>query len=173
MSNVPPSQPIPDAPSSDRPDNHPQKRPVTSPAPHELWRGVHETLRTDAAGGALLLAATAVAVVLANTPAAAGYVAVRDFTFGPELLHLHLSVGAWAADGLLGHLLLRRRIGAEGTVRRRQAPQPTCGRSADRRRGRRCGRPALIFVAVNAGAGPMPCAAGPSRPRRISRSRSP
>ena len=37
--------------------------------PHELWRGIHATLRTDIAGGVLLLTATVLAVVLANTPA--------------------------------------------------------------------------------------------------------
>ncbi|NQX28128.1 Na+/H+ antiporter NhaA [Microbacteriaceae bacterium VKM Ac-2854] len=70
-------------------------------APHAIWRGVHQTLRQDTVGGALLLGATVIAVLLANTPAAGLYAAVRDFTFGPEALHLNLSVGAWAADGLL------------------------------------------------------------------------
>jgi NhaA family Na+:H+ antiporter len=70
-------------------------------APHALWRGIHQTLSTDTVGGALLLGATVLALVLANSPAAATYTAVRDFTFGPEALHLNLSVGTWAADGLL------------------------------------------------------------------------
>lgn len=58
-------------------------------------------LSRDLTGGALLLAATVLALIAANTPAAGWYNAVREFTFGPESLHLHLSVGAWAADGLL------------------------------------------------------------------------
>jgi Na+:H+ antiporter, NhaA family len=70
-------------------------------APHSLWRGIHQTLRQDTVGGALLLAATVLALVLANSPAAGIYEAVRDFRFGPEVLHVNLSVGAWAADGLL------------------------------------------------------------------------
>ncbi|MGX5681125.1 Na+/H+ antiporter NhaA [Schumannella luteola] len=70
-------------------------------APHSMWRGIHQTLQSDTIGGALLLGATVLALVLANTPAAPVYDAVRDFTFGPEALHLNLSVGAWAADGLL------------------------------------------------------------------------
>lgn len=70
-------------------------------APHELWRGIRSTARSDVFGGALLLAATIAAVVLANSPAAPWYEAVRDFTFGIPALHLELSVGAWAADGLL------------------------------------------------------------------------
>jgi len=69
--------------------------------PHSLWRGIHQTLKQDTVGGALLLGATVLALVLANTVAAPYYEAVRDFTFGPEPLHLNLSVGAWAADGLL------------------------------------------------------------------------
>lgn len=70
-------------------------------APHELWRGIRSTARSDVLGGALLLAATVAAVVLANSPAAPWYEGVRDFTFGIPALHLDLSVGAWAADGLL------------------------------------------------------------------------
>jgi Na+:H+ antiporter, NhaA family len=41
------------------------------------------------------------ALVLANTSAAALYESVRDFRLGPSALHLDLSVSAWAADGLL------------------------------------------------------------------------
>ena len=70
-------------------------------APHSIWRGIHQTLAKDTVGGALLLAATVLALVLANTGAAGFYNSLRDFTFGPESLHLNLSVGAWAADGLL------------------------------------------------------------------------
>jgi NhaA family Na+:H+ antiporter len=70
-------------------------------APHSIWRGIHQTLGKDTVGGALLLGATLLALVLANTGAAGFYNSLRDFTFGPEGLHLNLSVGAWAADGLL------------------------------------------------------------------------
>ncbi|MBN9238528.1 MAG: Na+/H+ antiporter NhaA [Micrococcales bacterium 70-64] len=68
---------------------------------HEIWRGVHHTLQHDTVGGALLLTATVLALILANSPAAAFYESVRDARFGPEALHLDLSVGQWAADGLL------------------------------------------------------------------------
>ncbi len=52
-------------------------------------------LRTETVGGMILLAATAVAVILANSPARGLYQAVRDF-------HIwHLTVGDWAKDGLL------------------------------------------------------------------------
>lgn len=58
-------------------------------------------LRKETVGGALLLAATLLALVLANTGAAENYFALRDFSFGYEPWHLELSLGAWAADGLL------------------------------------------------------------------------
>ena len=58
-------------------------------------------LRRETVGGALLLAATVVALTWANSPWAAGYSALRDFTVGPESLHLNLTLGGWAADGLL------------------------------------------------------------------------
>lgn len=57
--------------------------------------------RSDAFGGALLLAATIAALLLANSPAVGFYEGLRDTTFGPKSLHLDLSVGQWAADGLL------------------------------------------------------------------------
>ncbi|WP_341956293.1 Na+/H+ antiporter NhaA [Microbacterium sp. LWH13-1.2] len=76
-------------------------RPRLRLAPHELWRGIRSNARSDVLGGSLLLAATVAALILANTPAVSWYESVRDFTFGIPELHLDLSVGAWAADGLL------------------------------------------------------------------------
>ncbi|SDJ51808.1 sodium/proton antiporter, NhaA family [Actinokineospora alba] len=58
-------------------------------------------LRTETVGGLVLLAATAVALILANTPASGIYTAIRDAEIGPHLFHLNLTVGAWAKDGLL------------------------------------------------------------------------
>jgi NhaA family Na+:H+ antiporter len=80
---------------------HSQNHLPADQAPHSIWRGIHQTLGKDTVGGALLLAATVLALILANTGAAGFYNSIRDFTFGPESLHLNLSVGAWAADGLL------------------------------------------------------------------------
>jgi len=81
--------------------HHPPHEIPADQAPHSIWRGIHQTLRSDTVGGGLLLAATVLALILANTGAAGFYNSLRDFTFGPESLHLNLSVGAWAADGLL------------------------------------------------------------------------
>ena len=58
-------------------------------------------LRREMVGGALLLVATVAALVWANSAWAASYAALRDFTVGPAALHLDLSLGEWAADGLL------------------------------------------------------------------------
>ncbi|MGW9403622.1 Na+/H+ antiporter NhaA [Arthrobacter sp. NPDC055585] len=69
--------------------------------PHAIWRGVHQTLAKDTTGGALLLGATILALIFANSRLAGFYEEVREFSFGPEALHLNLSVAAWAADGLL------------------------------------------------------------------------
>ena len=62
---------------------------------------VTNALRTETVGGALLLLAAVVALIWANSPWSGGYVALRNFELGPESLHLRLSLGTWAADGLL------------------------------------------------------------------------
>ncbi|GAB2999983.1 Na+/H+ antiporter NhaA [Amycolatopsis acidiphila] len=58
-------------------------------------------LRTETTGGIILLATTAVALLWANSPLGDAYRALRDFHLGPHFLHLDLSVGDWAKDGLL------------------------------------------------------------------------
>lgn len=60
-----------------------------------------ETLRSETVGGVLLLIAAGAALIWANSPWAHTYQELSNFAFGPEKLHLNLSVGAWAADGLL------------------------------------------------------------------------
>jgi NhaA family Na+:H+ antiporter len=58
-------------------------------------------LRTETVGGALLLAAAVAALAWANSPWHAAYTGLRDATLGPHALHLDLTLGQWAADGLL------------------------------------------------------------------------
>jgi NhaA family Na+:H+ antiporter len=58
-------------------------------------------LRTETVGGTLLLIATAVALILANSPLRDIYTTVRDYQIGPAALYLDLTVGTWAANGLL------------------------------------------------------------------------
>ncbi|WP_286960062.1 Na+/H+ antiporter NhaA [Arsenicicoccus sp. UBA7492] len=68
------------------------------------WRETQRitaALRTETVGGALLLVAALAALVWANTPWRESYAALRDLHVGPSALHLDLSVGHWAADGLL------------------------------------------------------------------------
>ena len=67
------------------------------------WRRIQEVLRTESVGGILLLVATVLAVVMANSPLSETYFAVRDLHLGGQLgpLDLDLSIGHWAADGLL------------------------------------------------------------------------
>ncbi|WP_253768449.1 Na+/H+ antiporter NhaA [Goodfellowiella coeruleoviolacea] len=58
-------------------------------------------LRTETVGGLVLLGATAVALLWANSPLRDSYTALRDLRLGPAALHLDLTVGDWAKDGLL------------------------------------------------------------------------
>lgn len=58
-------------------------------------------LRTETVGGTLLLIAAAIALIWANSPWAEAYIALRDYRVGPAAIGLHLTVGAWAKDGLL------------------------------------------------------------------------
>jgi NhaA family Na+:H+ antiporter len=58
-------------------------------------------LRQETVGGALLLAAAAVAVVWASSPWADGYERLRHTVVGPGLLHLDLTLEQWTSDGLL------------------------------------------------------------------------
>ncbi len=79
-----------------------------SPAARAFARGsrrelrrVAALLRTETVGGFVLVGAAIIALVWANSPWASSYSALRDTAFGPESLHIHLTVGEWAADGLL------------------------------------------------------------------------
>ena len=62
---------------------------------------IAEVLRQETVGGALLLFGTVVALVWINSPVGDSYTALRDLTVGPSALHLDLTLGTWAADGLL------------------------------------------------------------------------
>ena len=57
----------------------------------------------ETVGGAILLAAATVALVWANSPWSASYHALTALKIGTDDLglHLNLSLGGWAADGLL------------------------------------------------------------------------
>lgn len=66
----------------------------------ELAR-VNRTLRNEFASGFFVIAAALLGLIAANSPLSSAYFSLRDFEIGPEAWHLHLSLGTWAADGLL------------------------------------------------------------------------
>lgn len=124
--------------------------------PRPSWpeaRRISQILRKETVGGALLLAATVVALVWANSPAADSYTALRDLEVGPEALHLHLSLGTWAADGLLAvfffvvGLELKREFVAGDLRDPRRAALPILAAVGGML------LPALVFVAVASTAG--------------------
>ena len=81
--------------------NAPTPRRLFSPGSWPEAVRIAEVLRKETVGGALLLVAAAVALVWANSSWANAYESLRDTVVGPESLHLHLSLGTWAGDGLL------------------------------------------------------------------------
>jgi NhaA family Na+:H+ antiporter len=58
-------------------------------------------LRTETVGGALLLAAALTALIWANSPWHEAYASLRDLRVGSAAVQLDLTLGQWAADGLL------------------------------------------------------------------------
>jgi NhaA family Na+:H+ antiporter len=58
-------------------------------------------LRTETVGGVVLLVATAIALIWANSPWSGAYEAMRGTVVGPSALHLDLTLASWATDGLL------------------------------------------------------------------------
>jgi len=58
-------------------------------------------LRDETVGGVLLLVMAVAALLWANSRWGDSYAALVQHEIGPESLNLHLSLGTWAADGLL------------------------------------------------------------------------
>jgi NhaA family Na+:H+ antiporter len=109
-------------------------------------------LRTETIGGLILLGATALALIAANSPLSGGYLRLRDAVLGPESLHLALSVGDWAKDGLLAvfffvaGLELKRELVVGELRDRKQALLPVFAALGG------MATPALVCLAVAAGA---------------------
>lgn len=73
-----------------------------SPAPRPSRRArVGTWVTRETTGGVLLIAAAAIALLWANSPLREAYHALTETVVGPAALHLDLSLGTWAADGLL------------------------------------------------------------------------
>ena len=108
-------------------------------------------LRRETVGGALLLVAAAVALVWANSPWGAAYETLRDTRVGPASLHLDLTLGTWAADGLLAifffvaGLELKREFVAGDLREPRRAALPVAAAVGG------MAVPALFFVLFNLG----------------------
>ncbi|WP_262850600.1 Na+/H+ antiporter NhaA [Mumia quercus] len=108
-------------------------------------------LRQETVGGFLLIGAAALAIVLANSGLGDAYATLRDARVGPESLHLDLSLGTWAADGLLAifffvaGLELKRELVAGDLRDPRRAAIPIVAAVGG------MVVPALIFVVVNLG----------------------
>jgi Na+:H+ antiporter, NhaA family len=114
-------------------------------------RRITEILRKETVGGALLLVATVAALAWANSPWADSYAALRDTRVGPAALHLDLTLGTWAADGLLAifffvvGLELKREFVAGDLRDPARAALPILAAVGG------MVAPALVYVAVNAG----------------------
>jgi NhaA family Na+:H+ antiporter len=110
---------------------------------------IADILRRETIGGTLLIVAAVAAIVAANL--GDGYAELRDTVIGPSSLHLDLTVGAWAADGLLAifffvaGLELKREFVAGDLRDPRRAAIPVLAAVGG------MAVPALIFVLVNLG----------------------
>ena len=133
--------------------------PSTSRRPRLFARGsfletsrTAEILRAETTGGLLLIAAAALAIVWANTPWSATYVDLRDLRVGPEAWHLDLTLGTWAADGLLAifffvaGLELKREFVAGDLREPRRAALPVAAAVGG------MAMPALLYTLWNLGA---------------------
>ena len=89
--------------TSPSPASPPARNPRLFPARGSYAEAVRigQVLRKETVGGALLVVMAVIALVWANSPWAEGYFALRDFRIGYEPWHLNLTLGGWAADGLL------------------------------------------------------------------------
>jgi Na+:H+ antiporter, NhaA family len=110
---------------------------------------IAEVLRGETLGGVLLVIAAAIGLVWANSPWDDAYESVREATVGPASLHLNLTLGTWAADGLLAifffvaGLELKREFVAGDLRDRRRAALPVAAAVGG------VIVPALLYLAVN------------------------
>ena len=110
-------------------------------------------LRKETVGGALLLVATIIALVWANSGASGSYASLSEQRIGPSALHLDLTLATWAADGLLAifffvvGLELKREFVAGDLRDPSRAALPIAAAVGG------MAVPALVFVAINLGGG--------------------
>ncbi|MEZ0491661.1 Na+/H+ antiporter NhaA [Kineococcus sp. TBRC 1896] len=128
-------------------------RPVFSRGSWPEAQRIAEVLRRETVGGALLVVGTVVALVWANSPFSDAYAGLRDTVVGPHALHLDLTLGEWAADGLLAifffiaGLELKREFVAGDLRDPRRAMVPVLAAVGG------MAVPAVVFTLVNLGGG--------------------
>ncbi len=118
----------------------------------DLGRDVVRFLRTEQVGGLVLLGATALALIVANSPLSGWYESLSETVVGPAALHLDLTLETWAQDGILAvffvvaGLELKRELVVGGLRSPRQAMLPIAGALGG------MVMPALVCLAVAWGA---------------------
>jgi len=114
-------------------------------------RRIGDILRKETVGGTLLIIGAVLALIWANSPWSESYQSLVSFKFGPESLHLDLTVAHWASDGLLAifffvvGLELKREFVAGDLRDIRKAMVPVVAAVGG------VVVPALIYVAFNLG----------------------
>lgn len=112
---------------------------------------IKKLLHNETNSGALLLAAAAIAMVLANSALSDWYFNLSNLVIGPEALHLDLKLSTWAADGLLAIFFfvagmeLKYELVSGSLSNRANAAVPIAAALGGMI------APALIFFAINAG----------------------
>lgn len=112
---------------------------------------VSRLLRAELVGGVIIMVAALLGFIAANSPLADSYFGLRDLKIGPESLHLNLSIGQWASDGLLAifffmvGLELKREFIAGSLRRFSTAVVPVAAAFGG------VAVPALLYMAFNAG----------------------
>lgn len=107
-------------------------------------------LRQESVGGVILVVAAVVALIWANSPWGDAYAALVNWQVGPASLHLNLTLGTWAADGLLAvfffvaGLELKHELVLGTLSKPAQAVVPVAAALGG------MVIPALIFLAINA-----------------------
>ena len=120
--------------------------------PHSRWG---DFSRRESIGGLFLILATLLALILANSGAAGAYFGLRDHYLGFELgpLDLRLTVGHWAADGLLAVFFFIVGLELKKEFRVGDLRQPGKAVVPIAAAAGGVALPALIYVALNAGQG--------------------
>ncbi|QXQ11115.1 Na+/H+ antiporter NhaA [Paeniglutamicibacter sp. Y32M11] len=140
---------------SQAPTPTPKPKTAFGPGSYAESLRIGEILRKETVGGLVLIIGAVIALIWANSPAADSYFALRDFHIGFAIfgIDLDLSLGHWAADGLLAvffflvGLELKKEFVAGDLRDMKRAIVPVTAAFGG------VLVPALIFVALNASTG--------------------